>query len=327
MYGVGVVEFLNPEHFAAAISSGSGIDRFASDQGGLVVLTGVPRHPLDIPPMLPVVVALGVHADEDGPAGSVDVVATGTDLDRLIELVERRPRAATAFAAVLRGSEDRAVEDGLQLESAVYGVLQAGPEFAEWRAERPPRQRTFLNDRVVRIEHRGLSTRVLLDRPEVRNAFNGAMRDELAAVLHLVLDDPERRLELSGLGPVFCSGGDLDEFGTRSDPASAHLVRLSRNVGWLIAQVADRVTVTMHGACAGSGVELPAFAGRVVASADTSFALPEVALGLIPGAGGTVSLPRRIGRQRTAWLGLTGRRVDATTALRWGLVDEITGAR
>jgi enoyl-CoA hydratase/carnithine racemase len=60
-----------------------------------------------------------------------------------------------------------------------------------------------------------------------------------------------------------------------------------------------------------------------VARPDTVIGLPEVAMGLIPGAGGTVSLPRRIGRHRTAWLALTGRTIDAPTAREWGLVDEI----
>jgi enoyl-CoA hydratase/carnithine racemase len=60
-----------------------------------------------------------------------------------------------------------------------------------------------------------------------------------------------------------------------------------------------------------------------VARPDTVIGLPEVSLGLIPGAGGTVSLPRRIGRHRTAWLALTGRTIDAATARAWGLVDEI----
>ena len=57
------------------------------------------------------------------------------------------------------------------------------------------------------------------------------------------------------------------------------------------------------------------------------FQLPEVGLGLVPGAGGTVSLPRRIGRQRTAWLALVGRRLAAEEALAWGLVDEVAPRR
>ncbi len=81
----------------------------------------------------------------------------------------------------------------------------------------------------------------------------------------------------------------------------------------------------VHGACVGAGVELPAFAARVVAREDATFELPELSMGLVPGAGGTVSLPRRIGRQRTAWLCLTGARIDARAALAWGLVDEVGG--
>ena len=91
----------------------------------------------------------------------------------------------------------------------------------------------------------------------------------------------------------------------------------------LVARLAGRIRAEVHGACLGAGVELPAFADRVVAEEDSFFGLPEVGLGLIPGAGGTVSLPRRIGRQRTAWLGLSGQRLDARTALDWGLVDEV----
>jgi enoyl-CoA hydratase/carnithine racemase len=68
---------------------------------------------------------------------------------------------------------------------------------------------------------------------------------------------------------------------------------------------------------------LPAFAGTVVAAPDARFSLPELELGLIPGAGGTVSLPRRIGRHRTLWLALTGRVVDVDTASAWGLVDRV----
>jgi enoyl-CoA hydratase/carnithine racemase len=73
----------------------------------------------------------------------------------------------------------------------------------------------------------------------------------------------------------------------------------------------------------GSGIELPAFAGRVRAAPDTQISLPELSLGLIPGAGGTVSLTRRAGRHRTTRLALTGEVLDATTALDWGLVDEV----
>src|SRR5262249_16652624 len=71
------------------------------------------------------------------------------------------------------------------------------------------------------------------------------------------------------------------------------------------------------------GIELAAFAGKVSATVDTRIALPELTFGLIPGAGGTVSIPARIGRRRTAWLALTGTPLDPQTALDWGLVAHL----
>jgi enoyl-CoA hydratase/carnithine racemase len=134
------------------------------------------------------------------------------------------------------------------------------------------------------------------------------------------------QVRLSGAGPDFCSGGDLDEFGSAADLVAAYLVRLDRHPGWLLHQVSERVTVQLHGACIGAGIELPAFAVRVIADRSAFFRLPEVSMGLLPGAGGTVSIPRRIGRWRAAWLALSGARLDPQTALEWGLVDEVLGA-
>ena len=164
---------------------------------------------------------------------------------------------------------------------------------------------------------------VTLACPEVRNALNARMRDELYEALSIAVADATLRVVLAGDGPSFCAGGDLDEFGTRPDPPHAHGLRLRRSVGLLLARMSDRVEAHVHGACRGSGVELPTFAGRVTATRDATFGLPEVALGLIPGVGGTVSISRRIGRWRTAQLALSGDVIDAATAHVWGLVDEV----
>ena len=115
----------------------------------------------------------------------------------------------------------------------------------------------------------------------------------------------------------------LGEFGDLPDPATAHGVRSTRNPGRLLARIAERTEAQVHGACIGAGVELPAFARRVVARPGTFFQLPELSMGLVPGAGGTASLPRRIGRQRTAWMALSGERVSLETARQWGLVDDL----
>jgi enoyl-CoA hydratase/carnithine racemase len=149
------------------------------------------------------------------------------------------------------------------------------------------------------------------------------MRDALVDALVVAIADPSLQVEISGAGRSFCAGGDLAEFGVVSDPATAHVIRSSANAAPYLLALADRVRVQVHGACVGAGIELAAFARHVQATPDAFFQLPEVSMGLVPGAGGTVSIPRRIGRQRTAWMALTGERVDATTALSWGLIDLI----
>ena len=159
----------------------------------------------------------------------------------------------------------------------------------------------------MRTERRDGTLLITLTRPARLNALDAQMRDELVEALTLAAADPDiTSVEWRGEGRAFCAGGDLDEFGTRPDPATAHLVRLQRSVGRLLAQL-DKPTVTyLHGASMGSGIELAAFTTTVVAAPDTQIALPEIGLGLVPGAGGTVSLPRRIGRLRHGLLGLLG---------------------
>jgi hypothetical protein len=269
-----------------------------------------------------VVLSAGEPADRIGVAAERGVDA---EVELLVAAAASRPRAAAALALLLRGAEERPVADGLVAESAVYSMLQAGPEFAAWRAGRPapaPGSETGRRD-PVEVVRDGERLTITLSRPAVHNAFNTAMRDALVEALAAGAADPSLTVVLTGAGPSFCSGGDLSEFGTTPDPATAHLVRLTRSPAALAAQLGQRLEARVHGACLGAGVELSAFAGRVVAHPDAFFALPELALGLIPGAGGTVSLPRRIGRHRTAWLALTGERIGAARARQWGLVDEI----
>jgi enoyl-CoA hydratase/isomerase-like protein len=256
-------------------------------------------------------------------AGALDVVIDDRSALAAIEqTVTAAPLAAVALALLLRGSDRRTAEQALVAESATYSALQAGPELAVWRASRPVRSRPPETD-VVRCTRDGSILTITLDRPDRHNAYSREMRDGLVAALRLALADPSLHVVLTGAGPSFSSGGDLDEFGTFPDPATAHRIRLTRSAAKLMARLGGRVEARVHGACLGAGVELAAFAGRVVARSDARFGLPEVPLGLIPGAGGTASLPPRIGRQRTALLALMAQPIDATTALRWGLVDEI----
>jgi hypothetical protein len=258
-------------------------------------------------------------------AAVADVVPeSDADQQAVLATVELHPLAATALVMLLRHSEGRSVAEGILAESAVYSTLQGGPEFAAWRAGHPRREPAVEDGPAVLCERAGPRLDLTLDRPQRRNALSARMRDELIDGLTVAaLDDTVAEVHLRGRGPSFCSGGDLDEFGTFPDPATAHLVRVGRSAGAAIHAVADRVVAHLHGACVGSGIELPAFARRVLATPDTTIALPEIGFGLVPGAGGTVSLPRRIGRHRTALLALARRSIDAPTALAWGLVDEL----
>ncbi|MEU6260550.1 enoyl-CoA hydratase/isomerase family protein [Streptomyces sp. NPDC047043] len=244
--------------------------------------------------------------------------------DVLARAVERHPRASVALGQLLRQTSSPGTLQGLAAEAAVYSMLLGGSEFAAWLAERGPRAVVEEQRPLVRVERAGGRLSVLLDRAERRNAFSFRMREELYDALEsAALDDTVEEVELAGAGPVFSSGGDLAEFGTARDLVAACLVRLDRAPWRLIDRMRERVTVRVHGAAVGAGIEMAAFAGRVVASPETFFLLPEVGMGLVPGAGGTVSVPRRIGRWRAAWMMLSGARLDAVTALRWGLVDEL----
>jgi hypothetical protein len=317
------VDTLTPDEFARSIGAPLADD----DATAVLVDIGSSCSRTDeltrlVEPLAQVVIGVGpVDAPADAPP-YCDLVVTEARLPAVLANVEACPLAATALALLLRGANPRSVAEGLIAESATFSMLQAGPEFAAWRASRAVVRRAEEGPPVL-VERVGDELRVTLNRPHVRNAFNAAMRDDLVQALDVALADPEVRVTLAGAGEAFCAGGDLDEFGSRPDPASAHVIRLRRNPAMVLHRLADRVEARLHGACVGSGIELPAFAGRVVARPDCRVSLPEVALGLIPGAGGTVSLPRRIGRHRTAWLALSGESIDAQTALAWGLADEI----
>jgi enoyl-CoA hydratase/carnithine racemase len=215
-----------------------------------------------------------------------------------------------------------AFDDALALESLAYSMLLAAGGFHAWRAHNPPRARAEEPAPRVRVDVGDAGITLRLNRPGSRNAFDARMRDELCEALAFALEHPDAPpVILTGEGPAFSAGGDLDEFGRAGDPGGAHLIRTLRSPARLAHALAPRLTVRLHGACVGAGIEVPAAAGRVVAKADATFRLPEVGMGLIPGAGGTASLPRRIGRQRACWLAISGAAIDAPTARAWGLVD------
>jgi enoyl-CoA hydratase/carnithine racemase len=255
-----------------------------------------------------------------------------TDLDQELERLENRirtwPIAAVTVAQVLRAGAGLSVPAGLIMESLAYSMLQSGPEFQTWLSGRPDRSARPNDEEPVLMARDGPVLTITLNRPGVHNAYNALMRDHLFDALSIAAADPTvTEVNWLGAGPSFCSGGDLAEFGTFPDPSTAHLIRTGRSPAYLLSVLADRVKPRLHGFCVGSGIELPAFARTVVADPATTFQLPEMAMGLIPGAGGTVSIAARIGRSRAAWLVLSGQSIDAAAAHEWGLVDRLVPRR
>ena len=273
---------------------------------------------------LPPVPVIGVGNAQHPLAATLDaVIEPPVSVASVIAGVARQPHAAAVIVQLLRATAGLAPRQALLMESISYGLLQGSAGFSAWLAARAPGAPRAAPGRV-RIERSGDELRLTLDRPEARNAIDVAMRDALHEALTVAALDPAlRAIALRGNGTCFCVGGDLDEFGSARDPAAAHLVRCLRLPATLLVECGARLHVRAHGASIGAGVEMAAFAAQVSATPDAWFQLPELSMGLLPGAGGTVSVPRRIGRQRAVLLMLSGRRINAQTALRWGLIDAI----
>jgi enoyl-CoA hydratase/carnithine racemase len=237
------------------------------------------------------------------------------------------PQAATVLVQVLRAIEHLSPEDGLVVESLGYAALQSGDEFRRWlnqyRSQNPAAPVKGSGPAVL-SERSGDRLNLVLNRPESDNAYSVEMRDALTELFRLVaLDGSIREVTVTGAGRCFCTGGALTEFGTVSSATAAHMIRSKMSPAKLLLSSADRYHFHVHKACVGSGIELPACAARLTAAPKTVFWLPELSMGLIPGAGGCVSIARRIGRRRTAYLVLMNKKIDANKALEWGLIDEI----
>lgn len=307
--GLSITEFREAH---ASMPTGAGVIRLGVHRDG-----ALPSGGLDDFDIL-------LSADANAPAPWVHVPSPklNAEIEALAARVESQPAASAAAAQVLRMTLALPLDQALVLESLTYSMLLASSGFRAWRAANPVRGRAPDGAPRVLIEQDGETLSIRLHRPDARNAFDAAMRDELSEALIFAGEHPDKpRVVLSGAGPAFSAGGDLDEFGSADDVARAHLIRTLRSPAKLIAALGERVTAHLHGACIGAGIETPAAAHHVTARAGAFFRLPEVGMGLIPGAGGTATIARRIGRHRCAYMALSGADIDLPTALAWGLVD------
>lgn len=288
----------------------------------------VPSGVLDWLAALPVP-SIGVAFDGSGPlAEGMDIVVESEEnLDAVLARIRANPTASSVLVHVLRSTVKLPVLDALAVESLGYATLQSGQEFARWLAGRnrgePKSSGATWSDAVL-LDRSESRLQIVLNATHNRNALSTTMRDGLTEAFRFVAMEPGiERVDVRANGSSFSSGGDLTEFGTTTDPSEAHGIRMQRMPARYLAPEAHRYHFHVHGACIGAGIELAAFAGRLTAAPDAFFQLPEVVMGLIPGAGGCVSIPRRIGRQRTAYMALTNQRIDAEQALAWGLLDAL----
>ena len=177
---------------------------------------------------------------------------------------------------------------------------------------------------TLRYEKRGAVAIVTLDRPEVLNAYDVAMRDDLFAALGAADDDPDLRvLVLRGRGPAFSTGGDVREFGTAPSAVVARVVRWRRDVWGRLLALRAATLAAVHGYAVGGGMEMALLCDVCIAADDARFALPETGLGMIPGVGGTQTVPRRAGVGRALDLVLGGGWLDARAAAAAGLVHRV----
>ena len=180
-----------------------------------------------------------------------------------------------------------------------------------------------MTDEVSKLEIADGVAVVTLNRPEVMNALNARLRDEIVQLARdLDANADVTAVVFTGAGDkAFCAGADLKERGQKNEQELYDERRFFRS-RWVsvVAGMAKPTIAAINGHCLGGGLELALQCDIRIASENARFGLPEVTLGFLPGAGATQRLPRAIGLQQAKELILTGRRFDAREAERMGLV-------
>jgi enoyl-CoA hydratase/carnithine racemase len=159
-----------------------------------------------------------------------------------------------------------------------------------------------------------------LNRPEARNALSPEMMERIGSELERLDPDPEVRcVVIAGSEKVFAAGADIRSMAQRTLPEA--LYHPAAGFWKRLAAVRTPMVAAVSGFALGGGCELALACDLIVAAKGARFGQPEIDLGIIPGGGGTQRLARAIGKQRAMELVLTGRLIDAPTALEWGLVN------
>ena len=179
---------------------------------------------------------------------------------------------------------------------------------------------------LVRFESDGPVAVITLDRPPV-NALSNALVEELEAVIDRAASGEIRAVVITG-SPHFAAGADIAEFKEAMDAgeSGAGLGQLLSRTLSALEELPKPVVAAVRGYALGGGLELAMACDLRVLADDARVGQPEIKLGVIPGAGGTQRLTRLVGVGRAMDLVLTGRQIDAATALGWGLADRVVPA-
>lgn len=180
---------------------------------------------------------------------------------------------------------------------------------------------------TIRVEHPepGLAL-ITLNRPAVRNALNTKMGEELRDIFVPLRFTPgdTRCIVITGQGDkAFCSGGDLKERHGMSDDQWHAQHAIFEEAYYAVMECPVPVIAAVNGYAYAGGCELALMCDFIYASTNARFALTEVSIGIMPGAGGTQNLPRAIGERRAKELILAAQPWDAAQALEWGLVNHV----
>jgi enoyl-CoA hydratase len=166
---------------------------------------------------------------------------------------------------------------------------------------------------------------ITVNRPDKLNALNAATIDELHAAFREADGDGDvRAIILTGAGAkAFVAGADIGELATMGPLNGVRVSRQGQDAFRFLEVMRKPVVAAVNGFALGGGLELALACHLRIASAKAKFGLPEVKLGIIPGYGGTIRLPRLVGRGRALEMILTGDMIDAAEAHRIGLVNRV----
>jgi len=179
-----------------------------------------------------------------------------------------------------------------------------------------------LEKELVLVEKKEAIAILRLNRPEVLNALDTALLDQLAGRMEqLDQDESVRVMILTGNAKAFAAGGDIEEM-AESTPVD-FLIRPFFAAWGRMRKIQKPVIAAVSGFALGGGNELAMLCDMIVATESARFGQPEINLGVIPGAGGTQRLTRAVGKAKAMEMILTGRPISAREALEWGLINRV----